>query len=43
MEEYVSVTNNLAAAYIMGVKAPSVMTKYITSGATGELIIIYGW
>lgn len=42
MTEYVSVTNDIGATYITGLKMAGVTTKYITSAATGELFIIYG-
>ena len=42
MTEYVSVTNDIGATYITGLKMAGVTTKYITSAATGEVFIIYG-
>ena len=42
MEEYVSDANNIGTVYIWGLKAPNIITQYITQADTGEAFVIYG-
>lgn len=42
MQEFVSDENNIGAVYITGLRAPGVISKFITQADTGEAFVIYG-